>query len=173
MNRVIVADVITGLIFAGIAPFLAGFVFMVPPGSVIALVLATLIVEYGAVFIGTGLGVDSAATLIIVTLVATGIIIFQLSLFAHIGNSSPAVSRFLEGTRKKYGSSPLIKKYGVFALIPGMLVVGFYICPAVSCLLGWERRTAFFIMIITFCAASVLLLPVSEGLFTWLSGLHG
>jgi hypothetical protein len=166
-------DCVIALFIGGIAPFIAGFFFTVPPGSVIALMSATLILEYGAVFIGTALVMDNAIIFIIVSLVATGIIFFQLSLFDHVGKSSPRVARFLERVRSKYGSSPVIKKYGVFALVPGMLVVGFYACPAVTWLFGWERKIAFIVMMGTFCAASAFLLPVSEGFIHWIAGLIG
>jgi len=171
--RVISRDCIIALFIGGIAPFIAGFFFMVPPGSVLVLMSATLILEYGAVFIGTALDMDNAITFIIVSLVATGIIFFQLSIFDHSGKYSPRVARFLERTQGKYGSSPLVKKYGVFALVPGMLVVGFFVCPAVTWLLGWERKIACIVMMGTFCAASAFLLPVSEGFIHWISGLAG
>jgi hypothetical protein len=169
--RTIFRDGIIALSISGIAPLLAGFLFVVPPGPVLALMSATLVLEYGAVFIGTALSMEDALIFIIVSLVATGIIFFQLSLFDLAGKSSPRVAGFLERTRRKYGSSPYIKKYGVLALVPGILVVGFYVCPAVAWLLGWDRKTAFIVMIGTFCVASALLLPVSEGLIQWITSL--
>jgi hypothetical protein len=166
-------DCVIALFIGGISPFIAGFFFMVPPGSVLALISATIVLEYGAVFIGTALDMGNAITFIIVSLVATGIIFFQLSLFDHFGKISPRVGLFLDRTRVKYGSSPFVKKYGVFALVPGMLVVGFFVCPAVAWLMGWERKIAFMVMMGTFCAASAFLLPVSEGLIHGISGLAG
>lgn len=172
-TRLLYRDGVIVLSLAGIAPFLAGFFFMVPPGAVLALISATYILEYGAVFIGHALGMDNAIILIIVMLEATGIIFFQLSIFDHIGKNSPRVARFLERIREKFGKSPYIKNYGVFSLIPGMLVVGFYVCPAVAWLIGWDRKTAFIVMLGTFCAASAFLLPVSQGIFEWLWGIAG
>jgi hypothetical protein len=170
---VIFRDYIIALFIGGIAPFLAGSFFMVSPGSVLALMSATLILEYGAVFIGIALDIDDAVILLIVTLVATGMIFFQFSLFDHIGKSSPRAARFLERVRGNYWSPPVIKKYGVFALVPGILIVGFYVCPAVAWLLGWERKIAFIVMMGTFCAASAFLQLVSEGLIHWIAGLAG
>lgn len=171
--RVIFRDSVIALGISGIAPILAGFFFMVSPASVLALISATLVLEYGAVFIGNALGMDNALILLTVSLVAAGIIFFQLSLFDFVGNSTPRVAGFLERIHGKYGSSRYIKKYGIFALIPGMLVAGFYVCPAVAWLLGWDRRIAFILMAGTFCAASVFLLPVSEGLIQWITSLAG
>ncbi len=166
-------DCIIALFIGGVVPFIAGTFFMVPAGSVLGLVFATLFLEYGAVFIGAALDMDSAVIFIIVSMVALGIIFIQLSLFDHVGKSSPRVAQFLERTRGNYGSSPVVKKYGVLALVPGMLVVGFYVCPGVAWLLGWDRKTAFIVMTGTFCAASALLLPVSEGLIRWIAGVVG
>ena len=168
--RSFVRDGVIVLSVAGLGPFLAGFLIKIPPGPVLALVSATFILEYAAVFVGQAFGMGNIITLVIVTLVAAGIIFFQLSLFDHAGNSSPRVARFLERIRGKFLSSPLIKKYGVLALIPGMLVVGFYVCPAAAWLAGWERKTAFIVMIGTFCAASAFLLPVSQGIIQWIAG---
>jgi hypothetical protein len=169
--RTIFRECFIAIGISGIAPLVAGFFFTVPPGPVIALVSATLILEYGAVFIGTALGMEDILIFIIVSLVAAGIIFIQLSLFDLAGKSSPRVAGFLERTHRKYGSSPFIKKYGVFALVPGILVVGFYVCPAVAWLIGWDRKTAFIVMIGTFCIAAALLLPVSEGLIQWTTSL--
>lgn len=171
--RVLFRDIIIALCISGITPLMAGFFFKVTPASVLALMSATLLLEYGAVFVGTALGMDNALIFSIVSLVAAGIIFFQFSLFDHAGKSSPRVARFLERTRGKYGSSRYIKKYGVFALVPGTLVVGFYVCPAVVWLIGWDRKTAFIIIMGTFCAVSAFLLPVSEGLIQWITSLWG
>lgn len=162
-----------GLFMAAVAPLLAGYILGIQPGAVIELVLGTLIIEYGAVVIGTALGIGSAATFIIAAFVATGIIILQFSLFDFMGHSSITVSRYLERIREKYGSSPSVKKYGVIAPIPGMLVVGFYVCPAVSWLIGWDRKISCIVMAGTFYAVSLILLPISNevvGIITALSG---
>jgi|WetSurMetagenome_2_1015567.scaffolds.fasta_scaffold38930_3 hypothetical protein len=172
-SRVIVRDVIIAFCTSGVAPFIAGFFFMAPPASVFALISATIVLEYGAVFIGNALDMDNVLILITVSLVAAGIIFFQLSLFDHIGKSSHRVAAFLERIRRKYGSSPYIQKYGVFSLVPGMIVLGFFVCPAVAWILGWDRKTAFIVMTGTFCLASIVLLPVSEGFIQWISSLVG
>jgi hypothetical protein len=169
----VIQDAVIAFFIAGIAPFVIGYVITGRPGPVLAIISGTLVLEYAAVVVGTALSMDDAIVFCMVTLVAAGIIFFQLSLFDHIGKSSPRVRGFLEHTNRKYGSSPFVKKYGIFALLPGMLVVGFYVCPAVAWLLGWERKTAFIVMMGAFCAASAFLLPVSEGLLQWMSGLMG
>ena len=152
----VIRDAVIAFLIAGIAPFVIGSAFALPPGNVLAVISGTILLEYAAVIVGTALSIDDALIFCIVSLVAAGIIFFQLSLFDDIGKSSPRVAGFLEYTRRKYGSSSVVKKYGVLALVPGMLVVGFYVCPAVTWLLGWNRRTAFIVMIGTFCAISVI-----------------
>jgi hypothetical protein len=169
----VIRDTIIALILAVILPFLIAYFFLVPVGFVLTLVTVTLFLEYAAVFIGTAMGMDDAIIFFIVTLVAAGIIYFQLSLFDHLGKTSPRIARFLERTRGKYGSSTLVKKYGIFALVPGILVLGFYICPAVAWLLGWDRKHSLLLMLVTYCAAAALLLPVSSVVIQWLSGFFG
>ena len=125
----VIRDAAIAFFIAGIAPLIIGFAFTVRPGYVLAVISGTLLLEYAAVVVGIALSIDDALVFCIVSLVAAGIIFFQLSLFDNIGKSSPRVAGFLERTRRKYGSSPVVKKYGVIALFPGILVVGFYICP--------------------------------------------
>jgi len=80
---------------------------------------------------------------------------------------------FLNERAGNTGHHGIFKKYGISALIPGMLLAGFYICPVVGWLPGWDRKIAFILMMGTSCAASVFLLPVSGGLIQWMTSLAG
>src|SRR5271157_4691381 len=119
-------NVLISLFLIVILPFLLGQMFSVSPGLIAALIAATLIIEYSAPAAGLAAGLPSVYTGITVILVACGVIYVQYSIFDTLSCRSERVKGFLEWIRRKYGGSRVIQHYGVLALVPGMLTVGFY-----------------------------------------------
>jgi hypothetical protein len=136
----------------------------------LVLLSSTLLFEYAAPVAGIALDMPPGLILVTVILVALGVLYFQFSLFDAMNARSAKVAGFLDLTRKKYGSSAFIRHYGIFALVPAMLVVGFYVCPAISWLLGWNRKCSLLLMMVTFSIASILVLIVGTGVFRYTAG---
>jgi hypothetical protein len=163
-------QVIASLSLIAVIPFFIGVVAKVSPASTAGLVVATLTIEYSAPVAGLAAGLNPGYTVCTVILVGCGAIGIQYPVFDAMCCRSGRVQGFLDWVRKKYGNSPLIRRYGVLALAPGILTVGFYICPAVSWLFGWDRKISFLIMIAVYSAAATGVLVAGLGIVHWILG---
>jgi len=165
-----VLQVIASLSLIIILPFVLGVVTTVSPASTAGLILATLVIEYSAPIAGLAAGLNPGYTVITVVLVGCGAIGIQYPVFDAMCCRSGRVRGFLDWIQKKYTNSPLVRRYGVLALAPGILTVGFYICPAVSWLFGWDRKISFLIMIAVYSAAATGVLMAGLGIISWIPG---
>ncbi len=165
-----VIQALVSLSLIAIMPFAIGTVTTVSPAATAGLIIATLTIEYSAPVAGLAAGLNPAFTLITVIIVGCGAIGIQYPLFDAMCCRSGKIQGFLDWIQKKYANSPLIRRYGVLALAPGILTVGFYICPAVSWLFGWDRKTSFLIMITVYSAAAVGVLVAGLGIIRWILG---
>ena len=134
------------------------------------LIVATLVIEYSAPVAGLAAGLNPGFTIITVILVGCGAIGIQYPVFDALCCRSGTVRGFLDWIQKKYANSRLVRRYGVLALAPGILTVGFYICPAVSWLFGWDRKISFLIMIGAYSAAATGVLMAGLGIIHWILG---
>jgi len=75
----VVRDAAIAFLVAGIVPFVIGSVFTGRPGVVPVVISGKLLFEYAGVVVCAALSMDDALVFFIVTLVAAGIIFFQLS----------------------------------------------------------------------------------------------
>ncbi len=151
-------------------PFLLGKFVRVSPGFTAGLILATLIIEYSAPVAGLAAGLPPVYTGITVILVAIGVTLAQYPVFDAMYNRSENVRKFLEWIRQKYTGSHLVRRYGVLALAPAILTVGFYISPAISWLFGWDRKTSILIMMSVYSLATVGVLIAGLGIIHWILG---
>ena len=99
-----------------------------------------------------------------------GVIVIQYPVFDAMCCRSGKVREFLEWIRQKYAGSHLIRRYGVLALAPAILTVGFYICPALSWLFGWDRKISFLIMMSVYSVAATGVLMAGLGIIHWILG---
>jgi uncharacterized membrane protein len=70
------------------------------------------------------------------------------------------VKKFLAWSEEKGKKSRYIARYGIWGLVPCVMVLGFYVCPPVACVFGWNRdRAALLIMagFVIIAAATILL----------------
>ncbi len=134
--------------------------------ATIALITTTLVIEYGAAPIGIGLGLHPVFVLFVLTCVALGITLVLFDLFDTLGRHSERVARFLLRSEEKVKQSKLISKYGMYGLVPCVLTLGFYVCPAVSWALAWRRDYCILLIMGGFIAISGILILVTLGLFS-------
>lgn len=165
-----VIQVLVSLSLIAILPFVIGSVTNVSPAATAGLIVATLTIEYSAPVAGLAAGLNPGYTLIIVILIGCGAIGIQYPIFDAMCCRSGKVQGFLDWIQKKYANSPLIRRYGVLALVPGILTVGFYISPAISWLFGWDRKISFLIMTAVYSAAAVGVLMAGLGIMRWILG---
>ena len=165
-----VLQVIISILLIAILPFVIGVAAAVSPESTAGLILATLLIEYSAPVAGLAAGLSPGYTMITVILVGCGVILIQYLVFDAMCCHSGRIQRFLGWIRQKHSNSRLIQRYGVLALAPGILTFGFYICPAVSWLFGWDRKIAFLVMISAYGLAATRVLMAGLGIIRWILG---
>jgi hypothetical protein len=163
-------QVIVSLFLIFILPFIIGVATIVSPATTAGLILATLTIEYSAPIAGLAADLNPGYTILTVIIVGCGAIGIQYPVFDALCCRSGRVKGFLDWIQKKYANSPLIRRYGVLALAPGILTFGFYICPAVSWLFGWDRKISFFIMLAVYSAAATGVLMAGLGIIRWILG---
>jgi len=147
-------------------PFSAAFLFSQSIPATLALILGTLVIEYGAAPPGISLGLHPAFVLLVLICVALGITLFLFDLFDTLGRHSERVARFLARSEEKSKRSVLLSKYGIFGLVPCVLSLGFYVCPPVSWVLAWPRDLSILLIMGGFTAISFVLILATCGLFS-------
>ncbi len=140
---------------------LAGITFM----DAAAVVGTTLVIEYAASATAALLSLPVLYSLLVPVWVAGGLILAQLLLFDAFSGGSGKVATFLRQTRE-CGERSFFQRYGMAGLIPGIWVVGFYICPAVAWLMGWRRLHAVSLMLAGYVVATIFTWAAATGLVT-------
>jgi hypothetical protein len=163
-------NVVVSLVLIVVLPLLLGRLTPVSPGSTAGLILATLVIEYSAPVVGLAAGLPPVYTGVTVVLVAGGVIVLQYSVFDVMYCRSEKIRGFLEWTRQKFTGSRPVRQYGVLALAPAILTAGFYICPALSWLFGWDRKISFLIMISVYSLATAVVLIAGMGIIHLFAG---
>jgi hypothetical protein len=152
-----------GLLLAIILPLVPVFLFEIPLSSSLALIASTLVIEYGAAAVGIGLGLPPMYILYVLICVALGVILTMFDIFDRLGEYSPRVSRFLKKSEERAHRSTILTEYGIFGLVPCVFILGFYVCPAVSRVLGWRRDLSVLLTMVGYISASVLTLLAAIG----------
>lgn len=144
-------------------PISLSAVLNIPIPKTLSLIALTFALGYFAVPAGIGLGLDPAFVLIVVTSVALSVVLLMFNIFDIMGEKSKIVSNFLSKSRKIGQNSKLIRKYGIYGLVPGVVFFGFYICPAIAWVLGWRKDHAIILIIIGFLSISTIMLLATIG----------
>jgi hypothetical protein len=135
----------------------------IPPLSLIALFSATLLVEYGAAAVGISFGLSPAFLFAFITAVTVAIVCALFAVFDTLAASSDRVSRFLGWAQQNYAGSRFVRNYGIFSLVPLILLIGFYFTPPVAWFMGWERRRSIVLMVIGEIIGIALTLAMTSG----------
>jgi uncharacterized membrane protein len=83
--------------------------------------------------------------------------------FDTLAVTSERVSRFLARAQEKHARSILIRRYGIVALVPLVLLIGFYFTPPIAWFMGWERRRAIVLMALGEVIGIMLALALAMG----------
>ncbi|ACL16347.1 hypothetical protein Mpal_0997 [Methanosphaerula palustris E1-9c] len=155
----------SGAIFAlVVVPSLLILLPGVRSDHLLALIGSTALIESGAPVVGVALGLPPAVVLVLVCSVALGLILLIYTLLDTLDAESPRVSHLLVWVRQRYTRSKTLQTYGIYGLVPGMVILGVWICPPIAWLVGWERRRAVLLMMIGFTIAAAGTLAVATGL---------
>jgi hypothetical protein len=154
---------ISGILAFGI-PLALSVAFDSPIFTTLSLVVATLAIEYGAVPVGLAFGLHPLFVLAVTSSIALAVITLLFTILDTLGERSGRVARMIHRTRTKYQHSRLVQRYGIFSLLPAVLIVGFYVCPPIAWILGWDRARSIVLLMLGFTAISTVLLAAGLGL---------
>lgn len=147
-----------GVMLALVIPLATALLFAIPTMPALVLIGTTLVIEYGAAPIGVGLGLPPVFVFFVLTCVALGVILLLFDLFDSIGDHSERVRRFLDRSRKRAADSAILAKYGIYGLVVVVLTLGFYICPPIAWVCGWDKKRSILYTMIGYCLITAVLI---------------
>jgi hypothetical protein len=163
--RQIVTALARCILVAVVLPLVPVLFFGVPLAPVLSVISSGFLIEYGAAPIGLALGLSPLVVFFILMCTETGIFLGLYDIFNTVGETSPAVARFLEKTHQYSRSSVNVERYGILALVPCEILLGVYICAPVSWVLGWDEKRALIVTIAGYIPALVITILLTLGLF--------
>jgi hypothetical protein len=151
-------------LFAGLVVIPAAISVLagIPYPLVFALVGSALVIEYAAVVTGVALQVPPYITVTVVFSTALGIITGSLEIFDAFSLTSPRLAGFLSRIRNRTAGR-FMQKYGIWGLVPAILVAGFYITPGLSFIFGLPKWRSLAIMAGGFLLGELVTLAVTTG----------
>jgi uncharacterized membrane protein len=153
-----------GFLLAVVLPLIPAFLFGLPLSSCLALITGTFVIEYGAAVLGIGLGLHPIYILYVLVCVASGVTLTMFDIFDILGEYSLRVSRFLKKSEERAHHSAILTKYGILGLIPCVITFGFYVCPALSRMLGWRRDLSILLIMVGYIFISIVTLLATIGI---------
>ncbi len=145
-------------------PLLLAFLLGESIPVTLALMGSTFAIEYGAAPVGIAGGLPPAFVLLVLSCIALGVSLLLFNLCEPLGEHSSWFARFLERNRKRAQASPLLVKYGIFSLVPLVMILGFYVCAPVAWVFGWQRSHALLLIMAGYLAACLVTILATMGL---------
>ena len=152
-----------------VLPLVLTLFLALPATSTLALIAMTLVIEYGAAPGGLALGLPPGFVLVVLCSIALGMTLVMYGLFDTLAARSERVDRFLARSQKRANQSSILANYGIFGLVPCVMVLGFYVCPAIAWVCGWRRDYAILITMTGFILVSIATILAASGVITILS----
>lgn len=162
--RHIAAALARGVFIAIVLPLVPVLLFGYPLLPALVLIGSGFLLEYGAAPVGIGLGLTPLFVFWVLMCTETGIFLGLFDIFDSIGHTSPPVAGFLEKTRHFTDTSSLVRKYGIFGLIPCEIIVGVYANTPVSWVLGWPRYRSLAFTMAGYIPSLILTILATVGL---------
>jgi hypothetical protein len=149
-----------------VLPLVLTLLLALPVTSTLALLAMTLVIEYGAAPGGIALGLPPGFVLVVLCSVALGMTLMMYGLFDTLATSSDRVGNFLVRSQKRADQSSILANYGIFGLVPCVMVLGFYVCPAIAWVCGWRRDYAILLTMTGYILVSIATILAASGLIT-------
>ena len=123
----------------------------------LAILAAVPLIEYLAISVGIGLGVDPVTSFILTVLPCIGICMLFLGLLSYFGEKSQRVTRFQGRVQKRMDKYPKLKRYGVASNAIFVIITGIYIGSGIAWLLGWSRSQSLLMMALGIVSITLLI----------------
>jgi hypothetical protein len=157
-----------GVMFALVIPLATALIFAIPTMPALVLIGTTLVIEYGAAPVGVGLGLPPVFVFFVLSCVALGVILLLFDLFDSIGDHSERVRNFLDRSRKRAADSAVLAKYGIYGLVVVVLTLGFYLCPPIAWVCGWDKKRSILYTMIGYCLITAVLIVFTGDILRFL-----
>ncbi|NMB79138.1 MAG: hypothetical protein GYA23_08600 [Methanomicrobiales archaeon] len=156
-----------GIMLILVIPLAVALLFAIDTIATLGLIGTTFVIEYGAAPVGVGLGLPPLFVFFVLTCVALGVIIALFDIFDSVSDHSERVRKFLERSKKRADASIILSKYGIYGLVVVVLTLGFYICPPIAWVCGWDRKQSILYTMAGYClitAALIIAAPYILGI---------
>ncbi|MCK9580236.1 MAG: small multi-drug export protein [Methanoregula sp.] len=147
-----------GIMFILVIPLAVALFFAFDIMSTLVLIGTAFVIEYGAAPVGIGLGLPPVFVLFVLACVALGVIIALFDLFDSVSDHSERVRSFLDRSKKRADESWILSRYGVYGLIVVVLTIGFFFCPPIAWICGWDRNRSILFTMAGYCIISATLI---------------
>jgi uncharacterized membrane protein len=107
---------------------------------------AVPVIEYLAISVGIGLGLDPLTSFMLTVLPCIGLCMLVMGLLSYFGERSERFTRFLDKVAGKIEKYPRLHRYGVIGSFFFVIITGVYIGSGISFLLGWHKVKSILIM---------------------------
>lgn len=153
-------------VVATLIPVVLGHLLSVPVGRVLSLIVATLLLQANAAFVGLSLGLDPVFVLVVMTFVEVGIVLAIYEILDAFAEQSDRVKRFTKSTEEKMKRYPILQRYGAATLIvlPMLPVIGLYSSVVIGWLLRWDKLQSIFFVTLGWVLVTGFLLLVALGI---------
>ncbi|WP_292519462.1 small multi-drug export protein [Methanoculleus sp.] len=153
-------------VVATLVPVVLGLLLSVPTGRVLSLIVATLLLQANAAFVGMGLGLHPVFVLVVMTFVEVGIVLSIYEILDAFAEQSERVKRFTKSTEAKMARYPILQRYGAVTLIvlPALPVIGLYSSVVIGWLLRWDKLQSVFFVTLGWVLVTGFLLLVALGI---------
>jgi uncharacterized membrane protein len=157
---------LVGLIGILVVPFVIGFYDHIAPLEILGLITSIVIFQPFAAVIGLGLGIDPVSLLLIMCSFGISVIFVLFGICDIFAERSEWLRNHLKKTEAITQESGLLKKYGMYALVPFIWVpgVGLYGCVLIAWLFKWRGVKPVSVIFAGWILAVVLVLLTSLGI---------
>lgn len=154
---------VTGVL---LIPLMTGIYFHIPPAEISGLIVSIFILQPFAIVVGLGLGIGPLPLLLIMCSFGLSVIIGLTGICDLFAERSEWLRSHLKKIEAVSGKSALLKKYGIYALIPFIWVpgIGLYGCVLIAWLFRWRGLPAAGIIFSGWILATALVLMTSLGI---------
>lgn len=149
--------------FAFILPLLAAYTARQSLHVTLALMGSAFVIEYGAAPVGIVGGLDPLFVLFVLSGIAFGVTLLLFGFCGSLEEHWPRFARFVERTRDRAQNSAILARYGIFGLVPLVIILGFYFCAPAACIFGWRRDHAAILIMAGYIPACILTILATQG----------
>jgi uncharacterized membrane protein len=135
------------IVFALVVP---GLIILLLPSDqrahAVAVMASVPIIEYLAIGVGIGLGLDPWTSLVLTVSPCVGIIMLFMGVLDYLSGRSERVTRFRDRVATRIDKYPSLRRYGVVSNLLFVIFTGIYIASGIAILLGWSKAKSLLFM---------------------------